>query len=149
MSEHEHRAERTQYAVVLLYLERKLSRKRAMSALVREGIEKAREQLAHFELTHINVISRLADTYQQSISRLRPRIIVRGDQTHLTNPDNASRIRALLLAGVRAAVLWPGRGHPLVPAVQPRCVAQQCRCAHRGSLTERTIPRADRLIGYA
>ncbi|MDQ4147727.1 MAG: DUF489 family protein, partial [Pseudomonadota bacterium] len=58
------------------------------------------------ELTHINVISRLADTYQRSISELTPRIIVHGEESYLSNPDNASRIRALLLAGIRAAVLW-------------------------------------------
>jgi high frequency lysogenization protein len=106
----ERRLEHTRYAVTLLYLEKRLSRSPAMIATIQEGIGKAREQLAHFDLTHINVVCRLADTYQQSISRLRPRIMVQGDQSHLTNPDNASRIRALLLAGIRAAVLWRQAG---------------------------------------
>ena len=39
-----------------------------------------------------------------------PRIIVQGDQGYLSNPDNAARIRALLLAGIRAAVLWRQAG---------------------------------------
>jgi high frequency lysogenization protein len=104
------RLERTRYAVMLLYLERRLNQNPPIIAAVQEGITQARAQLAHFDLTHINVISRLADTYQQSVSRLRPKIIVLGDQSHLANPDNASRIRALLLAGIRAAVLWRQAG---------------------------------------
>jgi high frequency lysogenization protein len=105
-----HRVERTRFAVTLLYLERKLERSPAVTRAIEDGIAKAREQLPHFELTHANVVSRLADTYQRSISQFRPKIIVRGDQAHLTNPDNASRIRALLLAGIRAAVLWRQAG---------------------------------------
>jgi high frequency lysogenization protein len=32
--------------------------------------------------------------------------MVRGEPVYLQNPDNQNRIRALLLAGVRAAWLW-------------------------------------------
>lgn len=102
--------ERTRYVVTLLHLERKLRRSAGLIDVIQQGIAQAREQLAHFELTHINVISKLADVYQSSISRLRPTIIVRGDQSYLSNPDNASRVRALLLAGIRAAVLWRQAG---------------------------------------
>lgn len=102
--------ERTRYVVNLLSLEKKLGRNASMTTALRQGLERAREQLAHFAPTHINVISQLADTYQRSISRLRPRIIVNGEQSHLSNPDNASRIRVLLLAGIRAAVLWRQAG---------------------------------------
>ncbi|MGH8502101.1 MAG: high frequency lysogenization protein HflD [Gammaproteobacteria bacterium] len=102
--------ERTRYAVTLLHLEKKLNRDPSMVATVQQGITRAREQLAHFAPTHINVISQLADTYQRSISLLWPRIIVNGEQSYLSNPDNASRIRVLLLAGIRAAVLWRQAG---------------------------------------
>jgi high frequency lysogenization protein len=37
-------------------------------------------------------------------------VIVRGERSYLANLDNASRIRALLLAGIRAAVLWRQAG---------------------------------------
>ena len=33
-------------------------------------------------------------------------MMVRGEQNYLSNPDNAGKIRVLLLAGIRAAVLW-------------------------------------------
>jgi high frequency lysogenization protein len=32
--------------------------------------------------------------------------MVNGEHNHLSNPDNANKIRALLLAAIRSAVLW-------------------------------------------
>jgi high frequency lysogenization protein len=32
--------------------------------------------------------------------------MVQGDPTHLRNPETGARIRAFLLAGIRAALLW-------------------------------------------
>ena len=55
-------------------------------------------------------MARFADLYLKTISTLTPRIMVSGSQLHLNNPENASRIRALLLAGVRAAILWRQSG---------------------------------------
>ena len=36
--------------------------------------------------------------------------MVNGDPVHLNNSENANRIRALLLAGIRAATLWRQSG---------------------------------------
>ncbi len=102
--------ERTRYALTLIFLEKKLAKQKAMLDIISEGIERASRQLQHFELTHNNVVSSLADTYQNSISKIGPKILVQGDQSYLSNDINASRIRALLLAGVRAAVLWKQAG---------------------------------------
>lgn len=52
----------------------------------------------------------LAKIYQDRISVLGPRIMIRGEPLHLQNPDNATRIRVALLAGIRAAVLWRQAG---------------------------------------
>ncbi|MCP4357987.1 MAG: lysogenization regulator HflD, partial [Chloroflexi bacterium] len=73
-------------------------------------IQSALQQLEHYDMTHVNVISNLANTYRQSISPLGPKIIIKGEQSYLSNPDNASRIRALLLAGIRAVLLWRQAG---------------------------------------
>lgn len=48
----------------------------------------------------------LARLYQDTISTLSYRIQVQGNIEHLKNDQNAIRIRALLLAGIRSAVLW-------------------------------------------
>ena len=52
------------------------------------------------------MLARLADTYASTVSQLQPRIMVQGEPDYLNTPANANRIRALLLAGMRSAVLW-------------------------------------------
>lgn len=103
-------AEITRYVVSLMYLERRLRRDRDMLATLRAGIERASAQAETFGATHTNVIANLGGTYGDTLSRLRFRILVRGEPVYLENPDNAARVRALLLAGVRAAFLWRQRG---------------------------------------
>ena len=52
------------------------------------------------------MLARLADSYATTVSQLQPRIMVQGKPEYLNTPANANRIRALLLAGMRSAVLW-------------------------------------------
>jgi high frequency lysogenization protein len=99
-------AELMRYAVSLLFLERKLVSDRALMEVLRTGIESASDQVDHYPVTHENVIANLADIYSNTVSTLEPRIMVQGTPEHLNNPANANRIRALLLAGMRSAVLW-------------------------------------------
>jgi high frequency lysogenization protein len=102
--------EQLRYTVSLLHLERKLAKNKAMVATLGEGIRQAAQQAEYFSSTHDNVIARLADLYVQTISTLKPRIMVSGEQTYLSNPANTNRIRALLMAGIRSAVLWRQSG---------------------------------------
>lgn len=96
----------TQYVIALLHLEGKLGKNPAMQNQIREGIQLAEQRKDHFHLLHANIIAQLADIYSNSISTLKPRIMVQGDPLHLQNPDNVNRIRALLLSGIRSAMLW-------------------------------------------
>ncbi len=98
------------YVIGLLHLQRKLKKNRAMRQRVAEGIERARRQSEHYAIDHPNVVANLADTYSETISTLQPRIMVSGEHQHLSNTDNANLIRALLLAGIRSAVLWDQLG---------------------------------------
>jgi high frequency lysogenization protein len=52
------------------------------------------------------VFRQLAGLYQDTISTLSYRIQVQGKVEHLKDEAVANRIRALLLAGIRSAVLW-------------------------------------------
>jgi len=99
-------AELTRYLINVLHLERKLSRKQELLQSVAKGIEQTRKQMEHYPLPHSNIIASLAGIYSDTISTLKPRIIVSGEQGHLANPDNAGKARALLLAAMRSAVLW-------------------------------------------
>lgn len=96
----------TRYAITLLYLERKVSRNRGLLQRVGEGIERAETQSRHFSATHENVVANLADTYLNTLSTLTPRVMVAGDSGLLQRNDISNKVRALLLAGLRAAVLW-------------------------------------------
>lgn len=98
------------YAVAVLYLERRLDANREITEQLGRGIDAAQRQSEYFEPTHENVIAALADLYRETISRLGPRIVVRGDQHHLANDSVASRVRVMLLAAIRAAVLWRQAG---------------------------------------
>jgi high frequency lysogenization protein len=98
--------ELTRTVAALLYLERRLARRPPMRDAIGEGIRTAAEQAALFSPVHENVLARLADLYTSSISTLTPRILVQGEPHFLGIAANANRIRALLLAGIRSAVLW-------------------------------------------
>jgi high frequency lysogenization protein len=99
------------YAVSLLHLERQLAKHPAMLDLISREIEQIPQQIEYFgEINNPQVIARLADIYHRTISELSPRIQVQGDPNFLQQPDHVNRIRALLLAGIRAAVLWRQKG---------------------------------------
>jgi len=98
------------YGLNMIHLEARLNRRPDMLAQIAERIEQARRGVEHFSVTHPNVIANLADLYQDTISTFRQRIRVVGDPAHLQVEENAARIRALLLAGIRAAVLWRQTG---------------------------------------
>ncbi|MEN8803282.1 MAG: high frequency lysogenization protein HflD [Thiogranum sp.] len=99
-------AELSRYLIVLLHLERKLSKRADLLDKLTEGIERVQKQLEHFDISHTNVLASLADSYAQTISTLQPRIMVKGEPTRLTETGVANQIRALLLAAMRSAVLW-------------------------------------------
>ena len=52
----------------------------------------------------------LSNLYLKTISKINPRIIVNGDNIHLTDNRNASMIRALLLSAIRSFILWQQSG---------------------------------------
>jgi len=99
------------YVISLLHLERKLAKRPAMMDLISREIDQIPQQIEYFgDINNPQVIARLADTYHRTISELSPRIQVHGDPTFLQHADNVNRVRALLLAGIRAAILWHQKG---------------------------------------
>ena len=103
-------AEITRYLISIMVLEKKLSQDNEMLNLIKTGIERAESQLKHFTVSDENISQILAQTYQQTLSTIPPKIMVSGESKHLNNQQLAARIRALLLASVRAIVLWRQRG---------------------------------------
>ncbi len=94
------------YVVSLLHLERKLSRLPTHLQAIHDKITIITEELDDNHLTSMGTLSQLADIYAQHVSNVTPRIMVSGEPVYLQNPDKASSIRALLLGGIRNAMLW-------------------------------------------
>lgn len=94
------------YVVSMLFLERRLMKKPKVLETLSTGIELATRQSEHFSETHENVIANLADLYSRTISTIGPRIMVNGEQSILETKFISNKIRTLLLAGIRSAVLW-------------------------------------------
>ena len=89
-----------------LRLERKLAGRADMRRRIREGIESIQRQVDHLGVAHPAVQTRLAELYSETLSLLKPRIVVHGNPQQLADPKRVEQIRSLLLAAVRAAVLW-------------------------------------------
>lgn len=94
------------YALSILHLENKLKKQHHLLDVIGKGIEHAQLQSKHFSITHENILANLSSTYQKSLSTLNFRIKVTGNPNILKNANQADKIRVLLLAGVRAAILW-------------------------------------------
>lgn len=58
------------------------------------------------QLLQEQTFKQIADLYQDTISTLDHRIQVQGQMDYLQNDFVANRVRSLLLAGIRSAVLW-------------------------------------------
>jgi high frequency lysogenization protein len=98
--------ELARHVLLLLRLERKLKSNAVLLEQIRTGIDATREQADISGVLHPAVIAALAGVYRNTISTLQPRIMVHGEPGVLADPQSKDMIRALLLAGMRAAVLW-------------------------------------------
>lgn len=94
------------YVVSMLFLERRLMKNPTMLETLSTGVELATRQSEHFSTTHENVIANIADFYSRTISTLGPRIMVNGEQHFLETIAVSNKVRSVLLAGIRSAVLW-------------------------------------------
>lgn len=128
----------TRLVVGVLRLERRVSGSRQVLADLSSGIEGIQRQVDHFGHAHATVQARLADLYVTTLSPLRPRIIVHGNPQYLANAQLVEQIRALLLAAVRAAVLWRQVGGSQIRLLLRR---QQYAMLARGLLSRSTLDR--------
>lgn len=96
----------TRYVVSLLSLERRLVKQNKKMAELGQRIEQSKRQLAHYDINSDTLSASLASIYSDIISPLGTPIQVSGNPEILKQTVNQHKIRALLLAGIRSAVLW-------------------------------------------
>lgn len=92
-------------SLAVMQLERRFSR-HPMSIQVHDALLKLMPMQAELGSSHPQVLVALGGLYADTISHLRPRVLVKGNPHYLGQATVVAEIRAVLLAGVRSAVLW-------------------------------------------
>ena len=114
--------ESIRYASAILTLEKKLRGSPEVLRNLGVGISSIRENqsLKGLSVTSEEVVNQLSALYEKTLGTIEPRIRVQGTQKHLERNTNTTRIRALLLAGLRSAVLWRQLGGSLIGIIVGR-----------------------------
>jgi high frequency lysogenization protein len=98
--------------LAVLQLERRFARD-AVATKVHDGIVALAPAAQSQGSSHPEVLSALGNLYAQTVSQLRPRVLVKGNPHYLGQPAVVAEIRAVLLAALRSAVLWRQMGGSL------------------------------------
>ncbi|KRG39488.1 lysogenization protein HflD [Stenotrophomonas pictorum JCM 9942] len=94
-------------ALSVMQLERRFVREASTVDKVQAGVRRAAARAQELgESNHPDVLLAMGELYKDTISQLKPKIMVQGNPHYLNQAPVVSEIRALLLAAVRSAVLW-------------------------------------------
>ncbi|WP_281772786.1 high frequency lysogenization protein HflD [Haemophilus parahaemolyticus] len=96
------------YWVSLLSLSQKLNKSPESKTQLVQRLQQIERQLLLYEgdIMADQMVANLAAIYSDVISPLGTKIHVLGMQDYLVRPDIQQKIRATLLAGIRAGILW-------------------------------------------
>lgn len=98
------------YFVGLIILQAKLKKNPDMLKKIQTRIPFLQTQIQHFGISHPTITANVADIYSSTLSEMKYRIHVHGNRVYLEQEAGINKIRALLLSGVRAAILWQQLG---------------------------------------
>lgn len=101
-------AEIGRYWIGVLALSQKLDKNPEAKSQLAQRLQQLERQLSLYDgdILHEQMIANMAAIYSDIISPLGSRIQVLGAQDVLSRPEIQNRIRATLLAGIRAGILW-------------------------------------------
>ena len=102
--------ERLRYGMGLIQLQKNLRRAPRHMARIRERLLALALDPDADDGAGGGAIQTLAELYNETLSELKPRIMVQGERRYLESTEVPNQIRALLLAGVRVAYLWHDLG---------------------------------------
>ncbi len=100
----------TRYLAGMMSLSKKLLNNQTALTGLSTSLKEVERRLEHFDITDASIIGNFADIYSKNISPIGQKIKVIGTPQNLKQPVIQNQVRALLLAGVRAAVLWRQMG---------------------------------------
>ena len=94
------------YVIGLLYLEKCLRKSKKLMNELTDGLKRMTRQLDYHAALDTMMIENLASLFKDVFGQLDFKIQIIGKREYVTPNDLAAKIRAILLAGVRATVLW-------------------------------------------
>lgn len=96
------------YWIGVLALSQKLNKNPQAKSQLAQRLQQLERQRSLYDddILHEQMIANMAAIYSDIISPLGSRIQVLGSADFLARPDIQNRIRAALLAGIRAGILW-------------------------------------------
>lgn len=92
--------------LAVLQLERRFVGEDAVVTQVQTGLRGLEAPAQRLGSAHPDVVAGLGSLYADTVSTLRPRVMVQGNPHYLGQAGVVAEIRALLLAALRSAVLW-------------------------------------------
>ena len=92
--------------LAVLQLERRFVGEDAVVTQVQTGLRGLEAPAQRLGSTHPDVVAGLGSLYADTVSTMRPRVMVQGNPHYLGQAGVVAEIRALLLAALRSAVLW-------------------------------------------
>lgn len=104
--EQQHFQQVARYAIGLLALEKKLGKNANMQQVIHSRLKHIAFNQTHFSENRQQLAAAVSGVYQDTLSTLKFRIQVQGKPEILQQTAISDRIRALLLSGIRAAMLW-------------------------------------------
>lgn len=100
-------------ALAVMQLERRFVRDESMGAKVQAGLRRLSGDAERQGVAHPEVLAALGRLYADTLSQLRPRVLVQGNPHYLGQAQVVAEVRAVLLAAMRSAVLWRQMGGSL------------------------------------
>ena len=114
-------AEIMRYAFQLVQLAKKVQHSDALSKQLADSLHRVNYSNDETVVALDNdMIDSIADVYLKTISPVKPRVIVSGEQGYLAQKETASKVRVCLLCGLRSAFLWLQKGGSKLQLVTAR-----------------------------
>jgi len=99
-------AEVIRYGLSILALQKQLDKNPQMLDIIRARLNHLEFNKTHFSNDPHQIFSSVSGLYQDTLSTLKFRIQVNGNMNHLKQTSISDKVRTLLFAGIRSAMLW-------------------------------------------
>ena len=87
------------YIMSMMKVSANLLKDETLSNRLQSELQTIQQQSVDFAMSRNNTINKIDGLYQNTISGIQPRVIIRGEHIYLSNSDTAAKVRTLLLAG--------------------------------------------------